>query len=209
MVTVIIACSKVYEWPFTEISLNGNNLSGENYYDNTVSKNHHNFTKVVIDICNDLMDRDVFEGKLFLKYLKKWAVIPKLNKALYFFYIKFSGWNFVCGFDGTFLLYNKKLWCLFLGPYGKYDADKINRFIKDYMNVKDQHVLVIGKVIATKYYFKQCVHRLLKYGSEEKGSSLCKCSILLGFFMSKKLERLRSELLSEDKITNLLSFLTK
>ena len=48
-----------------------------------------------------------------------------------------------------------------------------------------------------------------KYGSEEKGSSLCKCSILLGFFMSKKLERLRSELLSEDKITNLLGFLTK
>ena len=49
---------------------------------------------------------------------------------------------------------------------------------------------------------------LLKYGSEEKGSSLCKCSIILGFFMSKKLERLRSELLSEDKITNLLGFLT-
>ena len=48
----------------------------------------------------------------------------------------------------------------------------------------------------------------LKYGSEEKGFSLCKCSILLGFFMSKKQERLRSELLSEDKITNLLGFLT-
>ena len=50
---------------------------------------------------------------------------------------------------------------------------------------------------------------VLKYRSEEKGSSLCKCSILLGFFMSKKQERLRSELLSEDKITNLLGFLTK
>ena len=49
---------------------------------------------------------------------------------------------------------------------------------------------------------------LLKYGSDEKGSSLYKCSTLLGFFMSKKLERLRSELLSEDKITNLLGFLT-
>ena len=48
----------------------------------------------------------------------------------------------------------------------------------------------------------------LKYGSEEKGSSHCKCSILLGFFMSKKQERLRSELLSEDKITNLFGFLT-
>ena len=49
----------------------------------------------------------------------------------------------------------------------------------------------------------------LKYGSEEKDSSLCKCYILLGFFMSKKQERLRSELLQEDKITNLLGFLTK
>ena len=48
----------------------------------------------------------------------------------------------------------------------------------------------------------------LKYGSEAKGSSFCKCSILLGFIMSKKQERLRSELLSEDKITNLLGFLT-
>ena len=47
---------------------------------------------------------------------------------------------------------------------------------------------------------------LLKYESEEKGSSLCRCSILLGFIMSKKQERLRSELLSEDKITNLLGF---
>ena len=44
---------------------------------------------------------------------------------------------------------------------------------------------------------------ILKYGSEEKGSSLCRYSILLGFIMSKKQERLRSELLSEDKITNL------
>ena len=49
----------------------------------------------------------------------------------------------------------------------------------------------------------------LEYGSEEKGSSLCRCSILLGFFKSKKLERSPFELLSEDKITNLLGFLTK
>ena len=49
---------------------------------------------------------------------------------------------------------------------------------------------------------------LLKYGSEEKGSWLYRCSILLGFIVSKKQERLRSELLSEDKITNLLGFLT-
>ena len=49
---------------------------------------------------------------------------------------------------------------------------------------------------------------LLKYGSEEKGSLLYKCSILLGFIMSKKHKRMRSELLSDDKITNLLGFLT-
>ena len=29
----------------------------------------------------------------------------------------------------------------------------------------------------------------LKYGSEEKGSSLCKCSILLGFIYVKKAKR--------------------
>ena len=46
----------------------------------------------------------------------------------------------------------------------------------------------------------------LEYGSEEKGSSLYKWSILLSFLMSKKLESLRSELLSEDKIPNLLGF---
>ena len=61
--------------------------------------------------------------------------------------------------------------------------------------------------LSSLLYSLHCV--LLKYGSEEKGSSLCKCSILLGFFMLKKLERLPSELLSEDKITNLLGFLTK
>ena len=33
---------------------------------------------------------------------------------------------------------------------------------------------------------KQHAGMNLKYGSEEKGSLLCKCSILLGFFMSKK-----------------------
>ena len=34
-----------------------------------------------------------------------------------------------------------------------------------------------------------CV-KVLKYGSEEKGSSLCRCSILLGFIMSKNLRGL-------------------
>ena len=51
-----------------------------------------------------------------------------------------------------------------------------------------------------KTYILRKVVKTLKYGSEEKGSSLHKCSIL---------KKLRSELLSEDKITNLLGFLTK
>ena len=57
-------------------------------------------------------------------------------------------------------------------------------------------------------FFATTTYISLKYGSEEKGSWLYKCSILLGFILSKKQERLRSELLSEDKITNLLGFLT-
>ena len=65
--------------------------------------------------------------------------------------------------------------------------------VKDLFNWSNFHL--------TKYSIPKAV---LKYGSEEKGSSLCKCSILLSFFMSKKLERLCSELLLEDKITNLL-----
>ena len=49
---------------------------------------------------------------------------------------------------------------------------------------------------------------VLKMYSEEMIPSFHECSPLLGFIMSKKQERLRSELLSEDKITNLLGFLT-
>ena len=49
---------------------------------------------------------------------------------------------------------------------------------------------------------------LVKYGSEEKGSWFYRYFILLGFIMSKKQERLHSELLSEDKTINLLGFLT-
>ena len=49
---------------------------------------------------------------------------------------------------------------------------------------------------------------LLKMYSEETIPSFHECLPLLGFIMSKKQERLRSELLSEDKITNLLGFLT-
>ena len=48
----------------------------------------------------------------------------------------------------------------------------------------------------------------LKTRSEKILYWFCRFSILLGLIMSKKQERLRSELLSEDKITNLLVFLT-
>ena len=66
--------------------------------------------------------------------------------------------------------------------------------------------------IAQNFHYNLAIYKadilVLKYGSEEKSSWFYKCSILLGFIMSKKQERLRSELLSEDKITNLLGFLT-
>ena len=48
----------------------------------------------------------------------------------------------------------------------------------------------------------------LKYSSQERNYLFYECSPHLGFIMSKKQERLHSELLSEGKITNLLVFLT-
>ena len=75
--------------------------------------------------------------------------------------------------------------------------------------------LIKGQITSKRFFLaddspkkRTKTRRILKYGSEEKGSSLYRCSILLGLIMSKKQERLRSELLSEGKITNLLSFLT-
>ena len=64
----------------------------------------------------------------------------------------------------------------------------------------------ITKKIANLTYTLVCY--VLKTRSEKIVYWFCRFSILLGFFMSKKQERLRSELLSEDKITNLLGFLT-
>ena len=46
----------------------------------------------------------------------------------------------------------------------------------------------------------------LKMASQEIFYLFYECSPLLGFIMSKKQERLRSELLSEDKITNIRFF---
>ena len=75
-------------------------------------------------------------------------------------------------------------------------------FSTDFLPIAIKIVLV--EFLPDRYVVKS----VLKYGSEEKGSWLYRCSPLLGFIMSKKQERLRSELLSEDKITNLLVFLT-
>ena len=76
------------------------------------------------------------------------------------------------------------------------------------LDLQDYQIAMTGTYGNTSYGVLNLGIKQLKYGYEEKGSSLCKCSILLGFFMSKKQERLSSEFLSEDKITNLLSFLT-
>ena len=54
----------------------------------------------------------------------------------------------------------------------------------------------------------QNVKNLLKYRSEEKGSSFCKCSILLGFIMSKKLRGLWFYLLIKVQNATSLVFLT-
>ena len=87
---------------------------------------------------------------------------------------------------------------------------KILLFILQMPNPSWAQWHLISKIVRWKILIKLSNKSkyLLKYGSEKKGSSLYKCSPLLGFFMSKKLERLRSELLSEDKITILLVFLT-
>ena len=107
-----------------------------------------------------ILSEDLMVADLFKNY---WIVLKKLKiQCIWFFWWKFleqkssaNKTNFNINYLYGFIFkYKRKLWCLFLGPYGKYDADKINRFIKDYMNVKDQHVLVIGKVIDIKF-FKQ------------------------------------------------------
>ena len=68
--------------------------------------------------------------------------------------------------------------------------------------------LCIGSALNRTTPIERSVAVSLKYGSEEKGSWFYRCSSFLGFIMSKKQEKLRSELLSEEKITNLLGFLT-
>ena len=52
------------------------------------------------------------------------------------------------------------------------------------------------------------IENTLKYGSEEKGSSFCKCSILLGFIVSKKLRGLWFYLLIKVQNATSLVFLT-
>ena len=47
-----------------------------------------------------------------------------------------------------------------------------------------------GKVMTIMEFLTKNQDAILKYGSEEKGSSLYKCSILLGFILSKNLRGL-------------------
>ena len=62
--------------------------------------------------------------------------------------------------------------------------------------------------VANSAYTSPAEPGVLKYSSQERNYLFYECSPLLGFITSKKQERLRSELLSEGKITNLLVFLT-
>ena len=68
-------------------------------------------------------------------------------------------------------------------------------YLTDYTNpeksnsVKDSKFSVVKKKVSdfNQFFEAKC---FLKYGSEEKGSSLYKCSILLGFILSKNLRGL-------------------
>ena len=69
-------------------------------------------------------------------------------------------------------------------------------------------IVAIQTLVSYMFIIRLCITGLLKYSSQERNYLFYECSPHLGFIMSKKQERLRSELLSEDKITNLLVFLT-
>ena len=61
----------------------------------------------------------------------------------------------------------------------------------------------------SSFFLARCPFEVLKYGSEEKGSSLCKCSTLLGYIMSKNLKVLWFYLLIKVQNATSLVFLTK
>ena len=65
-----------------------------------------------------------------------------------------------------------------------------------------------AKISVNNSEIKYIPTKLLKYGSGEKGSSLCKCSILLGFIMSNNLRGLWFYLLIKVQNATSLVFLT-
>ena len=98
---------------------------------------------------------------------------------------------------------------LFLEPLLIKQLAKETLISKDYFwLIHSFTYYVLTQINVTTYTIGYWSQTRLKYGSEEKGSWFYKCAILLGFVMSKKQDRLLSELLPEDKITNLLGFLT-
>ena len=127
----------------------------------------------------------------------------------------------------------RKFWCLILneliinGVSQRLKKLQIKNFLKGqwWTNFRQQHLSLWklnGEILVNvilwnpwneRYYLwiplgmKQATTSL-KMASQEKIYLFYECSPLLGFIMSKKQERLRSELSSEDKITNLLGFLT-
>ena len=89
------------------------------------------------------------------------------------------------------------------------NVEKKKVFLLNFNSMQVKDYFLTRKSFGFTDRFRILIHTyVLKYGSEEKGSSLSRFSIFLGFIMSKKQGRLCSELLSEDKITNLSSFLT-
>ena len=73
----------------------------------------------------------------------------------------------------------------------QFKSRKIHHFLQMTSSEGFQHHLsMIPKFVCCGFYMKKVVAFTLKYGSEEKGSSLYKCSILLGFILSKNLRGL-------------------
>ena len=45
---------------------------------------------------------------------------------------------------GRFIFWLNLYLNFFTGPYGKFEADKLDRLIRDHLDVKEKHVLVVG-----------------------------------------------------------------
>ena len=97
------------------------------------------------------------------------------------------------------------LWVIFLVSAFSYQMScpraKLSQFGHTAFHWNLMHLLWVSVVLRSSNW-------LLKYGSEEKGSSLYKCSILLGFILSKNLRGLWFYLLTQVQNATSLVFLT-